>query len=124
LTFTPFSIEKGVTLIKLIKLIIIVNSTILNAKIIKFREIAMKTESATNAKIHFGRIIEDAMREPVLIEKSGRKVVIILSFGEYQRMAALEDKFWLEKAKSAQAEGFIGADASEKLIRDILDDKD
>lgn len=84
----------------------------------------MKVESATNARVHFGRVIENALVEPVLIEKSGRTIVVVLSFDEYRRVSAIEDKYWAEKAMQAKKEGFIGTEASESLIQEILNAKD
>jgi PHD/YefM family antitoxin component YafN of YafNO toxin-antitoxin module len=84
----------------------------------------MKIESATNARVHFGRVIENALVEPVLIEKSGRKIAVVLSFDEYQRVSAIEDRYWAEKAMQAKEEGFIGVEASQALIQEILNAKD
>lgn len=46
----------------------------------------MKTMSAKDAKNSFGMMIDIARAEPVVIEKHGRKVVIVLSVEEYQRL--------------------------------------
>lgn len=81
----------------------------------------MKVETATHAKLHFGRILEEAGREPVLIQKSGRNVAVLLSYEEYQQLLALEDQYWAQKAKKAEKEGFVGTKAGEKLLGDILD---
>ena len=45
----------------------------------------MKTIQATDAKNRFGELLEDAGKEPVLIQKSGRDVAVILSKAEYDR---------------------------------------
>ena len=42
-------------------------------------------ESATVAKNKFGKLIDNAMTEPIFIEKKGRPVVVLLSVSEYQR---------------------------------------
>lgn len=80
----------------------------------------MKTETATQAKTHFGKILDAIVKEPVTIQKSGRSVAVIMSFDEYERITALEDEYWIKKAHDAQREGFMGADASEKLLGDLL----
>ncbi|MDO8954082.1 MAG: type II toxin-antitoxin system prevent-host-death family antitoxin [Gammaproteobacteria bacterium] len=80
----------------------------------------MKTETATQAKIHFGRVLADSMLEPILIEKSGRNVAVLISYDEYQRMSSLEDQYWISKAAEAKNEGLIGVKASEKLLQDLL----
>lgn len=46
----------------------------------------MKCLSARDAKNRFGYLIDTARQEPVLIEKHGRPVVIVISTEEYERM--------------------------------------
>ena len=47
----------------------------------------MKTISAREAKNSFGRLIDTARAEPVLIEKHGRGVVVVVAVEEYERMS-------------------------------------
>ncbi|MGI0481145.1 type II toxin-antitoxin system Phd/YefM family antitoxin [Geminocystis sp. CENA526] len=47
----------------------------------------MKTLTATEAKNSFGMLLDWARQEPVLIEKQGRQVAIMLSVEEYQRLS-------------------------------------
>ncbi len=46
----------------------------------------MKTMSAREAKNAFGLMIDTARAEPVLIEKHGRGVVVVVSVEEYERL--------------------------------------
>lgn len=46
----------------------------------------MKTLSARDAKNGFGNLIDTARQQPVLIEKHGRPVVIVLAVEEYDRI--------------------------------------
>jgi len=46
--------------------------------------LAMKTISASEAKTHFGALMDKAQKEPVTIEKQGRPVAVMISFDEYQ----------------------------------------
>ncbi|WP_444668406.1 type II toxin-antitoxin system Phd/YefM family antitoxin [Cereibacter changlensis] len=46
----------------------------------------MKAVSAREAKHHFGQLIDEARAEPVVVEKHGRPVVVVLSVEEYQRL--------------------------------------
>lgn len=50
----------------------------------------MQTQSAKDAKYNFGRLIDTARAEPVVIEKHGRPVVIVLAVEEYRRLVAIE----------------------------------
>jgi prevent-host-death family protein len=46
----------------------------------------MKTMSARDAKNAFGLLMDTARAEPVAIEKHGRRVVVVLSIEEFERM--------------------------------------
>ena len=50
----------------------------------------MQTLSAKDAKYNFGRLIDTARAEPVVVEKHGRPVVVVLSVEEYRRLVAIE----------------------------------
>ncbi len=54
------------------------------------RESAMKTMSAREAKNGFGLMIDTARAAPVLIEKHGRGVVVVMSVEEYERLKMIE----------------------------------
>lgn len=47
----------------------------------------MKIMSAREAKNGFGLMIDTARAEPVLIEKHGRGVVVVVSVEEYERLS-------------------------------------
>ena len=66
----------------------------------------MKTMSAREAKNAFGLMIDTARVGPVLIEKHGRGVVVVLAVEEYERLSARS-----EHADKA-ANGTTGAIAS------------
>ena len=46
----------------------------------------MKTMSAREAKDAFGLMIDTARAEPVLIEKHGRGIVMVIAVEEYERL--------------------------------------
>ena len=46
----------------------------------------MKTLSAKDAKYGFGRLIDLARAEPVVIEKHGRPVVVVMAVEEFERL--------------------------------------
>lgn len=80
----------------------------------------MKTLTASEAKNRFGKLLDLARREVVQIEKKGRKVAVMLSIEEYERLLALEDEIWGLKAEKAQKNGFIGLAESKKLLEELL----
>lgn len=46
----------------------------------------MKSMSAKDAKNAFGMLLDTARAEPVTIEKHGRRVVVVMSVEEYERL--------------------------------------
>ncbi len=66
----------------------------------------MKTMSAREAKNSFGLMIDTARAEPVLIEKHGRGVVMVLSVEEYER---LNNAATAEAAQSGRAPAARGS---------------
>ena len=50
----------------------------------------MKTLPAKDAKYGFGRLIDLARAEPVMIAKHGRPVVVVMAVEEFEGLKALE----------------------------------
>ena len=48
----------------------------------------MKALSAKDAKYNFGRMIDMARAEPLVVEKHGRPVVVVVAVEEYERLRA------------------------------------
>ncbi|MGO9743956.1 MAG: type II toxin-antitoxin system Phd/YefM family antitoxin [Roseiarcus sp.] len=78
----------------------------------------MKTITAAAAKNAFGKFLDMARREPVLVTKNDRPVGVFLS------MEDIEDTIWGERARKAHEEGYLSADESEMLLDDILNAQD
>ena len=72
--------------------------------------------TATEVKNRFGEFMDKAQKEPVEVEKTGRKYAVLLSYEEYERLRALEDAYWGARAKQAEAGGFVGTEESMKLL--------
>ena len=83
----------------------------------------MKSANATEVKNRFGRFLESAIVEPLIIRKTGRPVVVMLSLREYERLCALEDEYWGKTADQAAKEGFIGPEESMNFIRAKINEK-
>ena len=83
----------------------------------------MKYFTAKDAKNQFGRLLDTARSEPVLIAKHGRPVAVVVAFEEYERLDEVEKSYWRGKAIEADDEGYLGARASDDLIKDHLDFK-
>jgi prevent-host-death family protein len=63
----------------------------------------MKTMSAREAKNAFGLMIDTARAEPVLIEKHGRGVVMVISVEEYQRLSTRRERVETETPRARGA---------------------
>ena len=74
--------------------------------------------NATNFKNHLGRYLEYAIREPVIVEKSGRASAVLVSFNDFEKLFQYEDFYWSTQASLAEKEGYLGADeSSNRLIK-------
>ncbi|MBU1398185.1 MAG: type II toxin-antitoxin system prevent-host-death family antitoxin [Pseudomonadota bacterium] len=68
--------------------------------------------TATEVKNKFGKFSDIARNEPVIVEKTGRKAIVLIAFEEYERLTQIEDAYWAEKASRAEAEGYVGSEES------------
>lgn len=50
----------------------------------------MTTIAAREAKTRFGELLDTAQREPVTIEKHGRRVAVVLSASEYDALVQMK----------------------------------
>ena len=71
--------------------------------------------TAANAKTHFGKFLDTAQREPVIITKKNRPVGVMFS------MQDIEDTIWGEKARRAHAEGYLSPDESDVILNKFHD---
>jgi prevent-host-death family protein len=62
---------------------------------------------ATELKTRLGQYLEAAIKEPVVIERSGRNTAVIISIDEYNRFLALEDYYWGMRAIEAEKEASV-----------------
>lgn len=75
----------------------------------------MKVKS-TEAKTNFGEILTASQREPVVIQKNGKDVSVLISyeeFKEYQKVVA-SDRYWGELAVNSGK--MIGNKKSEEFF--------
>ena len=75
----------------------------------------MVVVTATEAKNRFGRLLRQAERGPVTIEKSASPVAVILSYEMFERYQEMEDAYWGERAKAARAKGGYLEDVAGKM---------
>ncbi len=76
----------------------------------------MQTYTASEAKQHFGHLMDAARQHPVKIQKQGRPFVVVLSEETFE---ALEDAYWILQAKEASEEGFVGVEESTAILNQL-----
>lgn len=73
----------------------------------------MTAVSATELKNHLSEAMDTAQREPVVVSKSGRPYAVLVSHSEYERLQAIEDRYWAERARAAIGSGdYVQGDAA------------
>lgn len=82
----------------------------------------MKTLTATELRHKFGEVVEGLKTEPVLVEKSGRPVAVILSYEDFERLLDIEDAWWGDQARKAAAEGFLSAEETASWLKEKMDE--
>ena len=80
----------------------------------------MMTVTATELKNRFGQIVDQARREPVMIQNHGRDTVVILDHAEFARLRHLEDAYWLAHADEAIKSGFLGPEETLRRMQTRL----
>ena len=78
------------------------------------------TVTATEVKNRFGAYLDEAQREPVTVESNGRPRAVLLSHDDYQRLQAMEDYYWLQRAQEAEKSGYLGTDETAALLQERL----
>lgn len=79
----------------------------------------MSTFGAREAKNEFGRLLDTAQRETVVIEKKGRPVAVLMSVDEFKRLEEAEDALWEVLAKASETEGLVSPEESEKFLESL-----
>lgn len=86
----------------------------------------MRIYTASHASKHFGEVREQALVEPVGIERRGKVNVVVLSASEYERLKALDTRRALAAeeipADDADQLSRTEMDARHKHLDDLMDD--
>jgi prevent-host-death family protein len=75
----------------------------------------MKEISSTEAKTHFGALLDTAQREPVTIHKKGRAVAVILSMQDFEAHQAMKLKLLQQAIDEGLASGL-----SDRSIAELI----
>lgn len=76
--------------------------------------------TAKEAKDKFGEVMAAAGRETVVITKYGRPETAMISTKRLEELERAEDSYWVLQAKLGQESGYIGTEASEKLLAEMI----
>ena len=75
--------------------------------------------SANEIKQNFGRVLENAQREPIVIQRYNRDAAVLLSMSEYEKLTAAHveafERFCDSVAEKAKARGLTEEKLSELL---------
>lgn len=78
----------------------------------------MKKISATNARIRFGEVMNNAQYEPVVVERDGIPRVVVISIREYQQLKkAGKDRNWQQLVSEARQK--VNLDMKGKKLQTI-----
>lgn len=81
----------------------------------------MRYVSATEAKQTFGAIIDQAQREPIIIQKKDRDIAVIMSIEDYQRITKTNiqefQQFRANIGRKAEEKG-LTEDKLQELLKD------
>lgn len=80
----------------------------------------MVTVTSKEAKEKFGVVMDQARTQDVTITKHSRPSVVVMSIERYNQLEALEEAMWALKAKQAEKNGYLGTEASEAFIQEML----
>jgi prevent-host-death family protein len=81
----------------------------------------MKDISSTEAKTHFGALLDLAQREPVTIHKKGRAVAVILSMQDFEAHQAMKRERLQQAIDEGLASG-LSDRSMDELIADVEQD--
>jgi prevent-host-death family protein len=65
----------------------------------------MKSIPASEAKTHFGALLDTAQREPVTVSKQGRPVAVMMSIHDYEEMKLARLRAYLAEGEAQIARG-------------------
>lgn len=73
--------------------------------------------NATSFKNHLGKYLESAIKEAVIVEKSGRPSAVLISYDEFEKFSQYEDFYWSKVAEQAEQEGYLGVNKTAERLK-------
>ena len=82
----------------------------------------MKRIAATEAKNRLGAILDEAQREPIVIRRQDRDIVVVLSMADYERLRAGNIQAFLDLRREVAAHAAARGLTDKRLAKLLADD--
>ena len=83
----------------------------------------MKTVAATEAKNRLGAILDDAQREPIVIQRQDRDIAVVISMAEYERLRSGNVQAFMDLRNEAAAQAAANGLTEERLAEILTGDE-
>lgn len=102
----------------IVNMVILIIFIILTTIIIN--NIMATTISSREAQSNFAEFIYKVMKEPVIIQKHGKPVAVLISPEDFDKFQKLEELYWNLKVEAAEKNGYLPTAESEDFLNNIL----
>ncbi len=82
----------------------------------------MKRVAATEAKNRLGAIIDEAQREPIVIQRQERDIAVVISMADFERLHSANVRAFVDARDALAAEAKRNG-LTEKKLKAILNDE-
>lgn len=73
--------------------------------------------TTTHLRNKFGQCLGVLLKEPIIVEKQGKPLAVVISYGDYERFREIEDAIWANRALAKEADGhFLGEQSLQELL--------
>lgn len=84
----------------------------------------MQHISTTDFKSQLGQHLASTRDEPLVVQRGGHPIAVVLSPVEYQHLQEFEDLYWLARAEAAESIGeWVSHDEAVQLLAARLGDR-
>lgn len=82
----------------------------------------MKSIPASEAKTHFGALLDAAQREPVAVSKQGRAVAVVMSIQDYEEMKLARLRAHLAEGEAQIKRGESTTISNQQELHEFFED--
>ncbi len=72
--------------------------------------------TSTEVQNHFGRCLQESIRAPIGIARSGTPTAVLMAYDMYERLQEMETKVLELRALEAEHEGFVGTERAHEAL--------